>query len=57
MDNKEKKYVVRFTGEIAFWTETEAEAMRLFWKKFPDVTVSYFFDNIDVYEEEENEDD
>ena len=57
MDNKEKKYVVRFTGEIAFWTETEAEAMRLFWKKFPDVTTSYFFDNINVYEEEDNEND
>jgi hypothetical protein len=57
MDNKEKKYVVRFTGEIAFWTETEAEAMRLFWKKFPHTTISYFFDNIDIYEEEEDEDD
>jgi hypothetical protein len=57
MDNKEKKYVVRFTGEIAFWSETEAEAMRLFWKKFPHTTISYFFDNIDVYEEEEDEDD
>jgi len=57
MNNKEKKYVVRFTGEIAFWTENKDEAMQLFWKKFPATTTSYFFDNIDVYEEEENEDD
>lgn len=57
MDNKEKKYVVRFTGEIAFWTENKDEAMQLFWKKFPATTTSYFFDNINIYEEEENEDD